>query len=176
MESDYKNCRCSELYYKDTTNSEPYAKITKIDTFGGIRLEIPDRPKILEFISKANADTPCGKYDFGDEGYVNVIETTTDEVEVGEFEAHRDYYDIQCLLSGEEKIYYALLDDVKITKEYDKEGDYLLGVIENCKSKIKSITYKAGEAISIPNETAHAPCYAIDKSQKVKKAIIKVKL
>ncbi len=174
--SDYANCRCSELYYVDNHQKKPYAKITKIDTFGGIRLEIPNCKKMLEFITNANKDTPCGKYDFGDEGYINVIETTTDEVEVGEFEAHRDYYDIQCLLDGEEKIYYTMLENLEITSEYDKKIDILFGVVKGCKGKIKCITYKSGEAISIPNETAHAPCYAVEKSQKVKKAIIKVKL
>ena len=87
--SDYENCRCSEKYYVKDHKAEPYAPITKIDTFGGIGIEIPNCPKILEFIKGANKDTPCGRYDFGEEGYVNVIETTTEEAEVGEFEAHR---------------------------------------------------------------------------------------
>lgn len=165
--------RCSSVRYYEGKVHPEYAKISKYDNFQGLRLEIADRPKMLEFIKSANKDTPCGVYEFGEEGFINVIETQTKESLPQEYEAHKQYYDIHCVLSGEEKVYFGMAKYMKAKGDYQEN---LEATMYEPDDKVKSITYKEGEALSIPNETAHACCFAVEKSMKIKKAILKIKL
>ncbi len=146
--------------------------IVLLEKFSDLGKVIADRPQILEFMSKITAETPCGKYDFGEEGFVNVIEPTTKEEFNGVFEVHEFYYDIQCILSGEEKILCGLREDMEPTTEFNKDGDYQLFKGD----KYYAVEYNEGEALVLPIHVLHAPGLAITKSKKLKKAIIKIKL
>ena len=64
-----------------------------------------------------------GKYVYNENIYGNLQEYETKRPQDAEFEVHRDYYDIQYVISGEEVMGFGSLDDFKVTKEYDKEKD-----------------------------------------------------
>lgn len=142
------------------------------EKFSDLDKVIADRPKILEFMSRITEDTPCGKYEFGEEGFVNVIEPTTSEDFSGVFEVHKDFYDIHCLLNGEEKILCGLEEDMQATTEYNKADDYKLFKGD----KYYAVEYSVGEALVLPIHVLHAPSLAVAQGKKIKKAVIKIKL
>lgn len=87
--------------------------------------------KILELLANLTPDSPTGKTVI-EEGNAWVsfskIESGAKETADPKFEAHRNFIDIHCIIKGEEIFGYADVDDLTVTKEYDPEGDYLLGV------------------------------------------------
>ena len=89
-------------------------------------------------------------------------------------EAHRKYVDVMYVVEGEEKVYVkdtSLLS--KITKEYEEEGDYLLGELDEDASAIRLFP---GMFLILFPEDAHAPGCNTDSTHKVKKIVGKVKL
>lgn len=170
--AEVKQAKCN-LKISGKKSDMEYAKITKYDTIAGLRLEMTKQVKMLKFINSANEDTPCGLYDFGDEGYINVIELETDENIPSFYEIHKQYYDIHYLLSGEEKIYYGMAKTMTPKGEYDEKNE---ARFYEGDGSCRSVTYKKGEGVSIPNDTAHMCGFAVNGKQKIKKAIIKVKL
>ena len=113
------------------------------------------------------ADLPCGRYDLEDGIYVNVSEYTTKSG--GQFEAHRRYIDVQCILSGEEKIEVAPTESLCITRDYDETADILFGDGEG-----ESYILRPGQAIVLLPEEAHKPGLCVDAPVQVKKAVFKV--
>ena len=85
-----------------------YDRIDNIDTY---KLD----SVAVEFIKNLSSDIECKKHILSDNIYANVEEYTTKDV--GYFEAHRDYLDIQILLSGEEVIEYTPLLGFKTKDE-----------------------------------------------------------
>lgn len=76
----------------------------------------------FEFIKTAE-NLAAGRYDLQDGVYVNIIEGKTSPAENGQYEAHKKYIDIQCLLKGETVLWWANLDDLNPTCEYKSEND-----------------------------------------------------
>ena len=113
------------------------------------------------------ADLPCGRYELEDGIFVNVSEYAT-KCE-GQFEAHRRYIDVQCILSGEEKIEVAPADSLRITRDYDEDADILFGDGEG-----EACILRAGQAIVLLPEEAHKPGLCLDAPAPVKKAVFKV--
>lgn len=129
------------------------------------------RKKMIEFLSGISEKTPCGRYDFDNNEYINVVEYNTDEKNGDVFEAHRIYTDIHYLLSGEESIEFCDKKDSEFYKEYDSLND---SELVNCR-RYERMRYSAGEFIEIlPNEPHMAGYYEEEKSA-VKKAILKIK-
>ena len=88
-------------------------------------------------------------------------------------EAHRKYIDVMYVVEGEEIVYVKDIDTLKVTKEYEEDGDYLLGDLdENC----CAIKLYPGMFLILFPEDAHAPGCDTDHSHKVKKIVGKVKL
>lgn len=85
--------------------------------------------KILEILASLTPDSPTGQTVI-EEGNAWVsfskIDCGAKDAENPEFEAHRNFIDIHCIIKGEEIFGYANIDDLTITKEYDAEGDYCL--------------------------------------------------
>lgn len=125
----------------------------------------------LAFVLGADERTENGRYEFGDGCYVNVTATETSCAH-GPMEAHEVYIDVQVLLAGEERIYYAPKDMLTVTKPYDEAGDYALYAWEQA----EAVDYTAGQAVILPPCDAHQPCRAVGEPMRVKKAIIKVKV
>ena len=88
-------------------------------------------------------------------------------------EAHRKYVDVMYVVSGEETIYVKDIASLKTTKEYEEEGDYLLGELDDNFSAIK--LYPGMFLILFP-EDAHAPGCNTDSKHRVQKIVGKVKL
>ncbi|WP_019133401.1 YhcH/YjgK/YiaL family protein [Kallipyga massiliensis] len=65
---------------------------------------------------------PEGRFDF-QEGFLMVIYGETKDYSNIEFESHRDWVDVQYILSGGEKAYYLPINELTSIKSYDKNND-----------------------------------------------------
>ena len=93
--------------------------------------------------------------------------------EEGLLEVHNKYIDIQCMVEGIEKIYYAQRQELEAETEYDEKGDaQFLKDSDNC----LEFLFRAGDfAIFFPQD-AHKPSMNAAGKAKAKKLVFKVRL
>ena len=131
--------------------------------------------KGFEFLLNTNLiELEDGRYEVeGNEIYANVQSLTTKQKEEKKWEVHRDYIDIQYVISGEECMGYGLLADFRnVETVYDKEKDveFLNGEKYNFVN-----VYEGDFVVFYPNDV-HAPMLSIKESKNIKKVIVKVKI
>lgn len=128
--------------------------------------------KAFDFIEKAmKEDVATGRHVIdGDNVYANVSEYDTKTE--GVYEAHKDYIDLQFVLSGHEEIYWKNIKDCIPKTEYDKENDYFLLTAEN---PVVLDMPQGSFAILYP-EDVHAPGRAYKEVSHVKKIVVKIKM
>jgi YhcH/YjgK/YiaL family protein len=111
-----------------------------------------------------------GKYEIdGQDIFVIVQDYDTKPFEQGKWEAHRAYIDIQYIVEGQEKIGFANIDDFSQITQYDKEKDIVF-----LEGNGDFVTLKQGDFAIFTQQDAHMPGLLVDKSQHVKKAVIKI--
>lgn len=86
-------------------------------------------------------------------------------------EAHRRYVDVQCVLSGSERIGVAPVDAMRREAEANPDGD-----IWFYEGETEAMTLHPGDFMILYPGEAHAPCIAVDTPQPVKKALLKIEL
>lgn len=99
---------------------------------------------------------------------------TTKPAEEVLYEAHREYLDIQYMISGSERMGWTPIDQLTITQEYDTDGDCVLGkpAAENAQTP-----FHAGQVMILHPSDAHAPGINLNgASQEVRKLVLKVAL
>ena len=89
--------------------------------------------------------------------------------EQGLWEAHRRYIDIHYIADGEERMGYANLDHMKVTREYSDEDDCLLLGGDG-----EFFTARKGAFVIFYPWDVHMPCLAVTKPMPVKKIVVKV--
>lgn len=125
--------------------------------------------KIDKFIAENDLKTlPKGKYDLGDECFVNILESnpTTST----KWECHEKYLDVQYMVIGSETIEYAIIENMNKTTEYDAVKDRYLGTGEG-----QQILVDEGAFMILFPEDAHCPGIK-GKSDFLKKAVFKIKI
>lgn len=134
----------------------------------------PRFSEAFEFIKKiVNENAPDGDYEIDGRNvyaFVSSYETKTDS-EVN-FEAHRKYIDIQCVISGNEVIGFENPDDVSLIQDYKDGNDICFyGLNKN----YDKIVLGKGEFAIIMTDELHAPCLSIDnKPENVRKVVVKI--
>lgn len=126
--------------------------------------------KINEFISTHDmASLEKGKYDLGDECFVNILESnpTTST----RYESHVKYLDIQYIVKGSETILWKYIDEATKTTEYDEVKDRYLLTAENG----KPLTVEEGQFMMLYPTDAHCPGIRANHDF-VKKAVFKIKI
>lgn len=123
----------------------------------------------IAFLQAASAETPNGRYTFGEGCFINVMDCTT-KSELGMMEAHERFVDVQCLLTGEEKILYASKNDLPITENHYAEKDVAFYTFKEA----LEVCYRAGEGIVLLPDEAHLPGRAVQAPMAVKKAVMKL--
>ena len=144
------------------------------DSLENAQLYYPLSEKIKEafyFIKSTDwKNLKPGKYEYNENIYGNLQEYETKNPDEAEFEVHRDYYDIQYVISGEEIMGFGSLDDFKVTKDYNKEKDVAFG---ECPSS--NVLVKEGNFTFFAPKDAHKPCLNVAGEVKnVKKVIVKI--
>lgn len=148
-----------------------YDKIDNLRIYAGISEDIRLG---LEWLRDVNPDIEKGVYELSPRVKAIVSEYTTKEVNENGYEAHRDYIDIQYLISGQEKICCLPLEYLKETKAYNKDID--AAFYEEVYVQTQEMAIGNGYfAIFFPQD-GHMPGLCVDISKMVRKVVIKVKL
>ncbi len=133
---------------------------------------IPYAEIISDFISNNDmSKLDTGRHDITDKVYVNILEY---EPKIPEkYEAHREYADLQIIISGKEKMKSALLPDNLPEQDYNSEGDYIL--FEKCETGFAEFEAVCGMLYYYAPQDAHMPGIKFQEG-KIKKAVFKIKL
>ncbi len=133
--------------------------------------------KILDFLRDPHtANLQPGRVDLdGTQVYalIQAYDTLPILPEV-KFEAHRQYIDIQYIVSGVEVMGWAALKDVPGLTPYDSEKDACFGKLST--AEMTAVRVAAGQAAIFFPEDAHAPKLALAEPSAVKKIVVKVSL
>ena len=110
-----------------------------------------------------------GKYIIDESCYLAVSEYQTGAGK--DYEAHREYIDVQMLAFGKEHIFVQDLQKGTPVTEYDKEKDIIFYKAE------KGVAYALNEHnfLVLDTNDLHKPCVAICNSETVKKYVFKIK-
>ena len=100
--------------------------------------------------------------------YAIVQEYATLDVTLGTWEAHRRHIDLQCLISGAERIGYA--NASRLTPgRYDEAGDFL-----PLSGEGDFLTLGPGDFMLLFPDDAHLPRVAVNASDNVRKVVVKI--
>lgn len=110
-----------------------------------------------------------GRHDLTDYLYANIQTYQTKEDAL--FEAHRDYIDIQYIISGEEKIGVTDYSSCTEAIAYDKEKD-----IEFLNGNGEYYPLKEGEYMVLYPQDAHKPSISLNNQSTVRKVVVKVRI
>ena len=114
-----------------------------------------------------------GRYELqGDNIFMNVMQFATQSPEQKKAELHREYIDIQVLLSGEERILFGMTDSARHCEEMHVEDDYQL-----C-SQIadeQAMVLKPGKFVIFMPGEPHKPGCVVQTPMDIKKVVIKVR-
>ncbi len=123
----------------------------------------------LEFLRKTDfSKMAAGDYPINDKMYYKVVDLTTKPDPLPE--THKDYIDVQFLLSGEEAIGVAEISCEKETVKADKEHDVWF---YNCKTQ--KIALKEGDFMIFYPSDIHAPGMTVTSPVNCRKIVVKVK-
>lgn len=131
--------------------------------------------KAFDFIKKAvDEDLPVGKYEIdGKALYASVQEYNSKAAQDAKFEGHRNYIDIQYIVSGVETMEVVGIDKATRKTDYNPEKD--VEFYEDNAHAARGV-FQAGEyGIFFPHDI-HKPGMALcGRSAPVKKIVVKVK-
>lgn len=112
-----------------------------------------------------------GKYPIdGENVFATVTEDPTKDLEKTNWESHRKYVDLQCIISGDEKMGVWPVAEATVTKPYDEQKD-----VANYTAEGKFYTGNTGSFFIFFPINAHRPGIAPGGNQPVKKIVIKVR-
>ena len=148
-----------------------YDKITNYETYAGISADIREG---LEFLYNISPDIENGVHEISPRVKAIVSEYTTKQVNENGFEAHRQYLDIQYLMSGSEKISCLPLEYLKETKPYSEKDDAALYQAVDVQPQ-EMVIGNSYFAIFFPQD-GHMPQLCVDAPLAVKKVVVKIKI
>jgi YhcH/YjgK/YiaL family protein len=148
-----------------------YDKIDNLETYAGISEDIRMG---LEWLRDVNSDIEKGVYELSPRVKAIVSEYPTREINEYGYEAHREYIDIQYLVSGEEKICCLPLEYLKEIMPYNKDCDAAFYVGTDIRHQ-ELLLGNGYFAILFPQD-GHMPQLCVNNPEIVKKVVIKVKI
>lgn len=144
----------------------------KLNHFQEITNYVNVPAEAVAFVESITKDTPNGKYPFGEFCFVNVMEAPIKPREEKKAEAHDLYIDVQCLIEGNERIYYADRGGLTAVTEYNPQKD----VIFYAYDEAESVDFTSGECVILDTVEAHHPGCSVNGTPSVaKKAVMKVR-
>ena len=142
-----------------------------IDNFANYSGIAPEAWKaIAKFLASATADMPTGANDLGNGVRALVSKYRPHEINADKLEIHRNFADIQLLLSGRESIIYRSIEGLETTVEYVPADDYALYRMPDAGVPLELVPGKF--SVFLPNE-GHMPGIGCACSEVVK-VVIKV--
>jgi YhcH/YjgK/YiaL family protein len=129
----------------------------------------------FEFLEQSNLATlPMGKHEIlGDTVYALAMKSSSRSPEDGQFESHRNYIDIQYLVSGEEMIGIAPVGQLQGATPYDAGKDV---VFYAAPARYHELRIPPGHfAVFFPDE-GHLPLCHSGHPEELHKVVIKVRV
>ena len=130
--------------------------------------------KALAFLRRGDiASLPDGRYEIdGERVFAMAQRYETIVTAEPKFEAHRNYIDLQFIVSGAEVIGWAPLRLMAITEAYDTGKDVCFGLVK--KGLWTPVRLGAGQLAVLYPEDAHAPRLAAGQPEPAVKVVVKV--
>lgn len=130
--------------------------------------------KAIEFLRLRDiSNLPDGTVEIdGKRVYASVQRYGTMQAAVPKFECHREYIDVQYIVSGEEVIGWAPVERMAITEAYDPGKDICFGTV--APGKWTPVLLQAGQLAVLYPEDGHAPKLAAGAPSPVMKIVVKV--
>ena len=120
------------------------------------------------------AALPEGRIDIdGNNVYVMVQNYATGTAAEHLFEAHKDYFDVQYVISGIESFGYVNAGALKVCTPYDAKKDVMFFEEPEYSG---AVILQPGDFITVAPEDAHAPRRQAGKPCQVKKLVFKVRV
>lgn len=148
-----------------------YDKLDNIETYPGIS---PDILLGLKWLKDVNPDIANGVYEINSRVKAIVSEYITKEINGNGYEAHREFIDIQYLISGEEVVNSLPLEYLNELKAYNKESDAAFYVETGVKPQ-ELLLGNGYFAILFPQD-GHMPQLSANATMMVKKVVVKIKI
>ncbi len=148
-----------------------YDRLDNIAYYKGLSTDIFEG---LLFLNAATKEIENGVYDINPRVKAIISEYTTKEVNEYGYEAHREFIDIQYLISGEELICCLPLEYLKETKPYNKDQDAAF-YLETTNKPQELLIGNDYFTILFPQD-GHMPQLCIKEPARVKKVVVKVKI
>ncbi len=151
----------------------PHASINKKELARQYHLNKKYWDEAFAFLKNHNLDSlPKGKYPVdGDNVTASVTEDPSKDFEKTNWESHRKFIDIQCIISGEEKMGICPISKATVTKEYDDKKD-----VANYTADGKFYVGGKGTFFIFFPSDAHRPNITPGGNKVVKKIVIKVRV
>lgn len=106
---------------------------------------------VIEFIENLTPQIEVGRYEIDKNSYANIEVYETKNLKDCKFEAHKNYIDIQMLLSGIEELDYTPVKDLIVSEKYDEKRDIMF--FENPDRISDSVILEVGKfALIYPHE------------------------
>lgn len=129
--------------------------------------------RCFEYAGAHNLESyETGRHDIdGDRLFVNIVEYETVDADKRFWEAHRDYLDVHLMLGGTEQIDLNFIQNMDV-KPFVPEDDFLPMDGE----KNSSVILRDGDFLICYPSDGHRTAVAVSGSEKIKKAIFKVRI
>jgi len=146
------------------------AKTEELARYEGLN---PNFPKAFAFLSRPDlAGLPDGKHEIdGEKAWAVLSSYNSREYAEGKYETHREYVDVQFLISGEELIYWndaAEMSSTGYAADCDKEN-YADPASPVC------IRMEPGNALVLFSRDAHKANCRVSAVSPVRKVLLKIK-
>ncbi|PVX41465.1 YhcH/YjgK/YiaL family protein [Pasteurella langaaensis DSM 22999] len=151
-----------------------FGDLTRPDFKRGLPKIIADTCDYLNTLDLASLAT--GRHEINEHIFMNVMEVESEPAEARKSEIHRQYLDIQVLISGEEKMEYGVTQpNLADYEPYNEENDYQLTLAgKDIELKSTVVLRPKMFAVFLPYEPHKPCCNVADKVSKIKKLVVKI--
>lgn len=134
----------------------------------------PDMKLLYDFVDKFNnSDMADGTYEIDGKRVFAMIQSygTKQQTDEMMFEAHRDYIDVQYIVSGIERIRWASLDKVDLVREEYSKGKDIAFYEGDAQF---DFTLTKGTFLFLAPNDAHLPGLSAEKDVSARKIVFKI--
>jgi len=152
---------------------KPHKSIDVLEFYRQYTANKMEWDKAFAFLKAHDLNTLAnGKYPIdGENIFATVSETRSKNIDSTQWESHRKYIDIQCMIDGQELMGVSPVIESTVTKPYDEKRD-----AANYSAGGKLYKWKSGTFFIFFPGDAHRPNITAGSKKPVKKIVIKVRV
>jgi biofilm protein TabA len=131
----------------------------------------PGFAEAMKFLyENRNGGLTQDRYEISNDAYALVKRYASKPAENCKYEAHRDYIDVQYVVSGDEYMGWAPKDTMTIDTYIEEKDQFRLS------GKGEMVPLHAGQFMILFPSDAHMPCVVYNQSAPVEKIILKIRV